>query len=80
MRTLPCPTVLEPGQQTPRLAPSLQHRVDTTVAWVARIQRFAPVSAIRTELVRFDMQAMENPEINGIQYQQGTLAGYEVRE
>lgn len=50
------------------------------MAWVARIQRFAPVSAIRTELVRFDMQAMENPEINGIQYQQGTLAGYEVRE
>ncbi len=26
------------------------------------------------------MQAMENPEIEGAQYQQGTLAGYEVRE
>jgi hypothetical protein len=30
--------------------------------------------------VRFDMQALENPEISGIDYQQGTLAGYEVRE
>ena len=62
------------------LAPSLQHRVDTTLAWVNRIQRYAPVSAISTELVRFDMQALENPEIEGAQYQQGTLAGYEVRE
>jgi hypothetical protein len=50
------------------------------MAWVSRIQRLAPVSAISTELVRFDMQAMENPEIEGAQYQQGTLAGYEVRE
>lgn len=62
------------------LAPSLQHRVDTTLAWVNRIQRYAPVWAISTELVRFDIQALENPEIEGAQYQQGTLAGYEVRE
>lgn len=32
------------------------------------------------ELVRFDMQAMENLEISGLEYQQGTLAGYETRE
>jgi hypothetical protein len=37
------------------------------------------VVAIHQELVRFDMQQMENPEITGIEYQQGTLAGYEVR-
>ena len=62
------------------LAPSLQHRVDTTMAWVKRIRRWAPVTAISTELVRFDMQAMENPEICGIEYQQGTLLGYELKE
>ena len=62
------------------LAPSLQHRVDTTLAWVARIQRWAPIAAISSELVRFDMQAIENPEISGVGYQQGTLAGYEIRE
>jgi 5-methylcytosine-specific restriction endonuclease McrA len=62
------------------LAPSLQHRVDTTMAWVKRICRWAPVSALSTELVRFDMQAMENPNISGVEYQQGTLAGYELRE
>jgi hypothetical protein len=31
-------------------------------------------------LVKFDLQALEHPEISGVEYQQGTLAGYEVRE
>ena len=47
------------------LAPSLQHRVDTTLAWVTRIRRWAPVTAISSELVRFDMQALENPGSRG---------------
>ena len=62
------------------LAPSLRHRVQTTMAWVCRLLRLAPVVAISTELVRFDMQAIENPNLRGVEYQQGTLAGYEVRE
>ncbi|TAL88960.1 MAG: HNH endonuclease [Rhodanobacter sp.] len=62
------------------LAPSLQHRVDTTVAWVSTLSRLAPISAIDQELVRFDMQSIQNPDISGVEYQQGTLAGYEVRE
>lgn len=62
------------------LAPSLKHRVDTTLAWVRRLQRWAPVTAISAELVRFDMQKLQNPEITAVDYQQGTLAGYELRE
>lgn len=62
------------------LPPSLQHRVDTTLSWVRRIRRWAPIGAISSELVRFNMQALENPEISGVQYQQGTLFGYELRE
>ena len=62
------------------LPPSLQHRVDTTAAWVKRIIRLAPVTGIQQELVRFDTQQLENPEISGVEYQQGTLLGYEVRE
>jgi len=62
------------------LAPSLQHRVDTTMAWVRRLCRWAPVTALSQELVRFDTQALQNPEISGIEYQQGELQGYEIRE
>jgi len=38
------------------------------------------ITAISLELVKFDMQAMQNPEISGVEYQQGELQGYEVRE
>ena len=62
------------------LAPSLQHRVDTTTSMVRRLCALAPIADVAMELVRFDMQAMQNPEISGVEYQQGTLAGYEVRE
>ncbi len=61
------------------LAPSLQHRVDTTMAWVARLIRWAPVARLSTMLHRFDTQALQNPEISGAEYQQGELFGYEVR-
>ncbi len=62
------------------LAPSLRHRVETTVSWVNRIRRYAPVTGLAMELVRFDLQKHENPEISGVEYQRGELAGYEVRE
>ena len=75
------PRFLNRGNQPPGwLAPSLQHRVNTTLSWVKRLKRWAPVAAISSELVRFDTQALQNPEISGIEYAQGTLFGYEVRE
>lgn len=62
------------------LAPSLQHRIDTVQSWVGRLCKLAPITHISQELVRFDTQQMASPEISGIEYQQGTLLGYEVRE
>ncbi len=62
------------------LAPSLQHRVDTTMTWVNRLRRWAPVTRLSTLLHRFDTQLLQNPEISGIEYQHGELFGYEVRE
>jgi len=62
------------------LAPSLLSRVYNALTWVNRLRRLCPISAISMELVRFDAQAMENPALEGGQYQQGTLAGYELRE
>jgi len=62
------------------LAPSLQHRVDGVANMVKRLRKLAPVKALAVETVRFDTQLLQNPNISGVEYQQGTLAGYEVRE
>ncbi len=62
------------------LAPSLQHRVGTTLTWVNKLRKLTPIGLIVQELVRFDLQQLENPEISGVEYQQGELQGYEVRE
>lgn len=62
------------------LAPSLQHRVETIDTWVQRFRRYCAIGSISQELVRFDMQKLQNPEISGVEYQQGALFQYEVRE
>jgi 5-methylcytosine-specific restriction endonuclease McrA len=62
------------------LAPSLQSRIENIKTWVEKLRKLAPIEAISQELVRFDMQLMNNPDIKGEEYQQGTLAGYETRE
>lgn len=62
------------------LPPSLESRVANIMTWINRLGRLAPLAAISQELVRFDTQQLQNPEISGIQYQQGTLFQYEVRE
>jgi 5-methylcytosine-specific restriction endonuclease McrA len=62
------------------LPPSLESRIRNMLTWVARLARLAPITVISQELVRFDTQLLENPEISGVEYQQGELASYEVRE
>ena len=62
------------------LPPSLISRIDNVLTWVRRLMKVCPITAISQELVRFDLQKMQNPEISGTEYQQGELAGYEVRE
>jgi 5-methylcytosine-specific restriction endonuclease McrA len=62
------------------LPPSLNSRVENILTWVRRLLKFCPITAISQELVRFDVQKLQNPEISGVMYQQGELAGYEVRE
>lgn len=62
------------------LPPSLASRVANISTWVHRLQRICPIGALSQELVRFDTQLLQNPEISGVEYQRGTLAGYERRE
>ncbi|MCI0392939.1 MAG: RNA-guided endonuclease IscB [Acidobacteria bacterium] len=62
------------------LPPSFQSRVCNIETWVRRLNAVYPLSGISLELVKFDTQLMQNPEIEGVEYQQGELAGYELRE
>jgi 5-methylcytosine-specific restriction endonuclease McrA len=62
------------------LAPSLMHRVLTIETWVKRLCHYAAITQIAMELVKFDNQKMQNAEVDGVEYQQGELAGYECRE
>lgn len=62
------------------LPPSLLHRVLTTLTWVNKFRKLCNVVGLAVENVKFDTQLMQNPEISGTMYQQGTLQGYTVRE
>ncbi|MFD8383490.1 RNA-guided endonuclease IscB [Streptomyces sp. NPDC059679] len=62
------------------LAPSLHHRVATTMSWTNRLARWAPVRAVHVERVAFDTHAISaGKPLEGVEYQHGTLHGMEVR-
>ncbi|MCC3475724.1 MULTISPECIES: RNA-guided endonuclease IscB [unclassified Microcoleus] len=62
------------------LPPSLESRIANIETWVDRIRKVCPITAISQELVRFDLQQLQNPEISGVEYQRGELFGFEVKE
>lgn len=62
------------------LPPSVESRVGNTESMVYRLATRCPITEASVEIVKFDTQAMVNSEISGTEYQQGELAGYEVRE
>lgn len=62
------------------LAPSVEAKIETQMRVISNVCRILPVNDITVETAAFDTQKMQDPEIAGIKYQQGTLMGYEVRE
>jgi len=61
-------------------APSIEHKLETHIRLIEKLKRILPVSNTVIEVASFDTQKMKNPEISGIEYQQGELQGYEIRE
>ncbi len=57
------------------LPPSLESRLANTLTWVARLMRLCPIADMSMELVKFDMQLLENAEMSGVEYQQGPEGG-----
>ncbi len=62
------------------LAPSIEHKLEAHIRLIEKIKKIIPVSETIIEIAKFDAHKMKAPEISGIEYQQGELQGYEIRE
>ena len=62
------------------LAPSIKHKLDSHIRFIEKLKKILPITRTTVEVASFDTQKMQNPEISGVEYQQGELQGYEVRE
>ena len=59
------------------LPPSIRHKADSHIRAIKFVCKMLPVCKIVVEIGKFDIQKLKNPEIQGEQYQQGTLANWE---
>lgn len=55
------------------LPPSMHSRLDNVTTWVSRLRKWVPITSISMEMNKFDTQKMQNPDIQGIEYQRGGL-------
>lgn len=63
------------------LAPSVEQKITTHLRVIADVHKILPVCKIIIETASFDIQKIKNPEISGIEYQQGEQHGFwNVRE
>ncbi|MBZ9637345.1 RNA-guided endonuclease IscB [Clostridium sp. FP1] len=61
------------------LPPSIKSIEQNIVSWTKKLSKLCNITSASIEVVSFDMQFMDNPNIEGVEYQQGTLLGYEIR-
>jgi len=63
------------------LAPSIQHKLNSHVKLVERVKRILPITSVIVEIAAFDIQKIKNPDIQGVEYQEGVQKGFtNVRE
>ena len=61
------------------LPPSLLSRLQNTITWVRRLSKILPITELHVETSVFDPQLLRDPEIQGIEYQQGPLYSTNLR-
>ena len=59
-----------------KLAPIIQHKIDSHITIIKRICSIIPVQNIIVETAEFDTHKLKNPNIQGIEYQNGEKKGY----
>ena len=62
--------------QKGKLAPSIQHKIDTHLTIIKKVCGFIPVENIIVETAEFDQHKLKNPDIEGVEYQQGDAMGF----
>ena len=62
------------------LPPTVKSVADNVINWVKKLSGFIRITECSFEAVRFDTQLMDDPDIEGIEYQHGELFGYEMKE
>ena len=63
-----------------KLPPSIKSIGDNIINHIKKMKRFVNITDVSFEAVRFDTQLLDNPDREGIEYQQGEMYGYELRE
>ena len=58
------------------LAPSVENRIGTHIAVIEKVCALLPVMKIVIEVAAFDIQKINNPDIEGVSYQKGALLGF----
>lgn len=58
------------------LPPSIQSRVDNQIHWIETFKSLLPSPKVIVEVGKFDAQKIKNPNIQGIEYQQGDVFGF----
>ena len=58
------------------LPPSIQSRIDNTLHWIDKFVELLPDPNLNIEVGKFDVQKMINPDIEGVDYQEGQTYGY----
>ncbi len=58
------------------LAPSIQHKLDSHIKLINKVKEILPISYIVVEVAAFDIQKIKNPEISGVDYQNGIQTGF----
>lgn len=58
------------------LAPSIQHKLDSHIRLIEKLQKILPISKIIIEVANFDIQKIKNPEVEGKLYQEGEMQGF----
>jgi hypothetical protein len=59
------------------LPPSVERRYQTHLTLIDKLKKILPITHTIIEIAKFDIQKIENPEIEGVQYQQGNLYQYQ---